>query len=101
MILQNDVVDETNQPEEKDKDEEKYGIDHPHEGLADLVCNSSHLFLGPDLTFVGVLDERLPVGLHEDVHEGFEEADDQPPVHHLDVSRRGEVGAHTIVLIII
>ena len=67
--------------------------------MADLACNLSLLFLGPDLMVVGVgvLGQRLPVGLHQDVNEGFEETDDQPTVHHLDVSRRGEVGAHTII----
>ena len=35
------------------------------------------------------------VGLHDDVHEGFEEAEDQPAVDHLDVGGGGEVGAHT------
>ena len=35
-ILENDVVDETNQPEDEDKDEEKHRIDDPHEDLATI-----------------------------------------------------------------
>ena len=35
------------------------------------------------------------VGLHDDVHEGFEETEDQPAVDHLDVSGVWEVGADT------
>ena len=75
-------MDEGNQPENKDEDEEKYGVDHPQEGLADLSLQSSNLF-------PRVLCQRLPVGLHQDVHEGFEETEDQPDIHHLDVGGGG------------
>ena len=34
-------------------------------------------------------------GLDQDVHEGFEETEDQPAVQHLDVGGGWEVGAHT------
>ena len=86
--LEKDVADETDQPEDKDEDEEKYGVDHPQEGLADLSLQSSNLFTRG-------LCQRLPVGLHQDVHEGLEEAEDQPAVDHLDVGGVGEVGTHT------
>ena len=36
MLIESDIVDETNQPEGKDKDEEKHRIDHPHEDLAEI-----------------------------------------------------------------
>ena len=35
------------------------------------------------------------VGLHQGVHEGFEETEDQPAVDHLDVGGVGQVGTHT------
>ena len=34
-------------------------------------------------------------GLHQDVHEGFEETEDQPAVDHLDVGGVGQIIAHT------
>ena len=37
----------------------------------------------------------MNVGLHDDVHKGFEETEDQPAVDHLDVGGVGEVGTHT------
>ena len=37
----------------------------------------------------------MNVGLHYDVHEGFEETEDQPAVDHLDVGGVGEIGVHT------
>ena len=37
----------------------------------------------------------MNVGLHYDVHEGFEETEDQPAVDHLDVGGVGQIGAHT------
>ena len=91
-------MDETGQPEENNKDDEKYWIDHPQEGLTELPTNLS--VLGPDFPgrnlVTSVLCDRLPVGLHQDVHEGFEETEDQPTVDHLDVGCRGEIGTHTI-----
>ena len=36
----------------------------------------------------------MSVGLHDDVHEGFEETEDQPAVDHLDVGGVGQIGAH-------
>ena len=47
------------------------------------------------LILLRILSECLNVGLHDDVHEGFEETEDQPAVDHLDVSSGGEVGTHT------
>ena len=86
-------MEETDQPEDEDKYDEKYGIDHPHEGLADLAFHLSILFLGPGfpglILFPRVLCQRLPVGLHQDVHEGFEETEDQPDVHQLQVGGWG------------
>ena len=35
-ILKNDVVDETNQPEDNNKDEEKYRIDHSYKDFAEI-----------------------------------------------------------------
>ena len=35
------------------------------------------------------------VGLHQDVHEGFEETEDQPAVDHFDVGGVGQIIAHT------
>ena len=105
-MLENDVVDETDYPEDNYKDNEKYRIDHSHEGLADFHFHVCLLFLCPDLLsinlFPRVLLLRLPVyvGLYDDVHEGFEETEDQPAVDHLDVGGRGEVGAHTIIELI-
>ena len=102
-MLENDVVDETDYPEDNYKDNEKYRIDHSHEGLADFHFHVCLLFLCPDLLsinlFPRVLLLRLPVyvGLYDDVHEGFEETEDQPAVDQLDIGRRGEVGAHTIL----
>ena len=94
-ILKNDVVDETNQPEDKDKDEEKHRIDDPDEDLAEINLPVS-LILAPCLGLgVWSLSESLYVGLHQDVHEGFEETEDQPAVDHLDVSSVGQISAHT------
>ena len=50
-----------------------------------------------DLSHLDVVSESVYVGLHDDIHEGFEETEDQPAVDHLDVSGGGEVGAHTLV----
>ena len=90
-------MDETGQPEENNKDDEKYWIDHPQECLADLPTNLS--ILGPDFPGRNLVSsvhcDRLPVGLHQDIHEGFEETEDQPAVQHLDVGGGWEVGAHT------
>ena len=80
-ILWNGVVDETNQPEDKDKNEEKYGIDHSYEHLTEINLPVS-LILAPCLADRSLLavSECVYVGLHEDVHEGFEETEDQPAV---------------------
>ena len=99
-ILGNYVVDETNQPEDKDKDEEKHRIDDPNEDLAEINLPFS-LILGPCLGLGDwSLSESVHVGLHQDVHEGFEEAEDQPDVHQLEVGSGGEVCAHTVQKII-
>ena len=63
-ILKNDIVDETNQPEDKDKYEEKHSIDDPDEGLAETNLPVSLIF-GPCLGLgVWILSESLYVGLH-------------------------------------
>ena len=94
-ILENDVVDETNQPEDKDKDEEKHRIDHLHEDLAEINLPVS-LILAPCLGLGDwSLSESVYVGLHQGVHEGFEETEDQPAVDHLDVGGVGQLGVHT------
>ena len=94
-ILKNGVVDETNQPEDKDKDEEKHRIDHPHEDLAEINLPVS-LILAPCLGLVDwSLSESVYEGLHQGVHEGFEETEDQPAVDHLDVGGVGQLGVHT------
>ena len=94
-ILKNGVVDETNQPEDKDKDEEKHRIDDLHEDLAEINLPVS-LILAPCLGLVDwSLSESVYEGLHQGVHEGFEETEDQPAVDHLDVGGVGQIIAHT------
>ena len=91
----NYIVDKTNQQEDEDKDEEKYRIVHPHKDLAEMNFPVS-LFLCPRLGLGGrSLSESVYVGLHQGVHEGFEETEDQPAVDHLDVGGVGEIIAHT------
>ena len=99
-MLEIDVVDETNQPEDKDKDKEKHRIDDLHEDLAEINLPVS-LILAPCLglgywSHLIVLSESVYVGLHQGVHEGFEETEDQPAVDHLDVGGVGEISGHTI-----
>ena len=54
------------------------------------------LSLPPGLTLsLRFLFECLDVGLHQDVHEGFEEAEDEPALNHLDVGGVGQIIAHT------
>ena len=93
--LGNKIVDKTNQPEDEDKNDEKYRIDHLHKGLAEINFPVT-LILAPGL---GLGDRSLPesvyVGLHEGVDKGFEETEDQPAVDHLDVGGVGQIGAHT------
>ena len=94
-ILGNYVVDETNQPEDKNDDKEKYRIDHPHEVLPEIYL-SVFLILSPRLGLGDrSLSESVHVGLHQGVHEGFKETEDQPAVDHLDVGGVREIGAHT------
>ena len=94
-ILGNEVIDETNQPEDEDVDEKKQRIDHPHKGLTEIYLPIP-LILAPSL---GLGDrsrsQSVYVGLHYDVHEGFEETEDQPAVDHLDVGGVWEIIAHT------
>ena len=94
-ILGNEVIDETNQPEDEDVDEKKQRIDHPHKGLTEIYLPIP-LILAPSL---GLGDRSrshsVYVGLHYDVHEGFEETEDQPAVDHLDVGGVWEIIAHT------
>ena len=97
LVLENFIVDETNQPEDEDKNEEKYRIDLPHKDLVKMNFPVS-LFLCPRLGLGGrSLSESVYVGLHQGVDEGFEETEDQPAVDHLDVGGGGEVGAHTCI----
>ena len=89
------IVDETNQPEGEDKNEEKERIDHPHEELAETNPPVT-LTLAPCLGLgERSLSESVYVGLHQDVHEGLEETEDQPAVDHLDVGGLREIGVHT------
>ena len=37
-------------------------------------------------------------GLHQGVHERFEETEDQPAVNHLDVGGVGQIIAHTKII---
>ena len=93
------IVDQANQPENNNKDEEKYRIDHPHEGLADFNLPVSLSLDAPCLgdwrLLVFLLSESVSVGLHNDVHEGFEETEDQPTVQHLDVGGVRKIVVHT------
>ena len=94
-ILEKDEVDETDQPEDEDKDEEKHRIDDPHEGLAEINLPIT-LILAPCLGLGDrSLSESVYIGLHQGVHEGFEKTEDQPAVDHLDVGRWCQMGAHT------
>ena len=101
------IVGETHQPETKDEHHEKYRIDNSHEFQANFLLKilvspgiSVFLRLPPGLALsLRSLSECLDVGLHEDVHEGFEEAEDEPAVDHLDVGGGGEVGAHAHTLV--
>ena len=88
-ILQNYVVDETNQPVDNDKEEEKHRIDHSDKDLADINL-PVFLILAPsqglgDRSHLVVLSEVVSVGLNQDIHEGFEETEDQSAFNHLDV----------------
>ena len=95
FILDNEIIYQTNQPEDSDKNKEKQRIDHPQENLA-VVNLPVSLVLSPCL---GLGDRSrshsVNVGLHYDVHEGFEETEDQPAVDHLDVGGVGEIIAYT------
>ena len=63
-ILEIDVVDETDQPEDYDKGEEKHRIDHPHEGVAEIYFPVT-LILAPCLGLGDwSLSESVYVGLH-------------------------------------
>ena len=95
-------MDETDQPEHEDKGGEKHRIESFEELRTELDLPIVVTFSRPGcslLIFIyfllRVLSECLNVGLHDDVHEGFEETEDQPAVDHLDVSSGGEVSAHT------
>ena len=101
-------MNETNEPENQNKYDEEYWINHSQEGQPDfplwlLLLHPrlpSILFRCPglsDLTLLllVVLSEGVYVGLHQDIHEGFEETEDQPAVDHLDVGGVGQLGVHT------
>ena len=96
------IVGETHQPENKDIHHEKYRVDNSDEFQANPLPNqgiSVFLISPPDqvvpLPSLCSLSECLHVGLHQDVHEGFEETEDQPAVEHLNVGRVGEVCVDT------
>ena len=94
-ILGNEVIDETNQPEDEDVDEKKQRIDHPHKGLTEIYLPIP-LILAPSLGLGDwSLSESVYEGLHQDVHKGFEETEDQPAVDHFDVGGIGQIIAHT------
>ena len=94
-MLGNEVIDETNQPEDEDVDEKKQRIDHPHKGLTEIYLPIP-LILAPSL---GLGDRShshsVYVGLNYDVHEGFQETEDQPAVDHLDVGGVGQIAVDT------
>ena len=95
MILEKQIVQEANQPEDDDKEDKEHGIDHPDEDLPEIYL-PSFLILFPRLGLGDrSLSESVYVGLHQGVHEGFEETEDQPAVDHLDVGGVGEIGVHT------
>ena len=96
-------MDEPHQPEHEDKGGEKHGIESFEKLFTELdlpvfvsfpSCPGYSL-LSPVHFLLRLLSECLDEGLHQDVHEGFEEAEDQPAVQHLDVGGGWEVGAHT------
>ena len=65
------VVQETNHPEDEDKDEEKHRIDHSQEGLAEIYLPVT-LILAPSLglaywSHLVVLSECVDVCLHYDI----------------------------------
>ena len=93
-------MNQTNQPENQDKYSEECWINHSQEGQTDFPIWLFHpsgnpvRLLGPGLPGFNrqvVLSESVYVGLHDDVHEGFEETEDEPAVNHLDVGSVGEV----------
>ena len=97
---------ETHQPETKDEHHEKYRVDNSHEFQANLlpkilVSQVISVFpclppgLALSLRSLCSLSECLDVGLHDDVHEGFEKAEDEPAVDHLDVGGVREVRVDT------
>ena len=98
-FLKNNVVNQANQPEDDDEGEEKYWIDHSHEHLAEIYLPVILLLTPrPDLgawSLLMALSKCMLVGLHDDVHEGFEETEDQPAVEHLDVRGLRKISAHT------
>ena len=91
-------MDETDQPEHDNKGGEKCRIESSEELCAEFDLPVVVTFSRPGyslLNLLRILSECLNVGLDDDVHEGFEETEDQPAVDHLDVGSGGEVSAHT------
>ena len=97
-------MNETYEPENQNKYDEEYWINHSQEGQAEfplwlVLLRPFILFRNPGLSgfvlLLLVLSESVYVGLHQDVHEGFEETEDQPAVDHLDVGGGGQIIAHT------
>ena len=87
-----EIVKCTSKPEGGDKGDEDTGIDDSQDLLTEP---NPPLFLLPCPGLTGGVPECLDVGLENDVHEGLEEAEDEPAVDHLDVGGRGKVHAHT------
>ena len=87
-----EIVKCTSKPEGGDKGDEDTGIDDSQDLLAEL---NPSLCLLPCPGLNGGVPECLDVGLEDDVHEGLEEAEDEPAVDHLDVGGGGKVDAHT------
>ena len=87
-----EIVKCTSKPEGGDKGDEDTGIDDSQDLLAEL---NPPLCLLPCPGLAGGVPECLDVGLEDDVHEGLEEAEDEPAVNHLDVGGWGKVDANT------
>ena len=86
------IVNCTGKPEGDEEHNENTGIDDSQDHSTELY---PPLCLLPSPGLAGGLPQRLDVGLEDDVHEGLEEAEDEPAVDHLDVGGGGQVNAHT------
>ena len=97
-------MDEPHQPEHEDEGGEKTGIESFEKLRTELdlpvfvsfPTRPGYSLLSPVHCLLRLLSECLDEGLHQDVREGFQEAEDQPAVNHLDVGPGGQIGAHTV-----